>query len=191
MKKLIYGIGFAIAIIIIAIYMMIRIPKNTEMNWYSSVKNFQSSLGDDFYDFYHPKSYFDSSVLKKTLSQIDNIRFYGTFKGQDHSYYFWFDENNDQFGTLKVKYTVSKNHKGYTHPQRSDYQLIDKESGIYYTTQGESDIELLHRYNSKHFIEVAIDFENKQNNDMKSLKDIALDMMKDSIQLNKNNEHID
>ena len=42
MKKLIYGIGFAIAIIIIAIYMMIRIPKNTEMNWYSSVKNFQS-----------------------------------------------------------------------------------------------------------------------------------------------------
>ena len=185
MKKLIYGIGLTITIIIIAFSMMIRIPKSTQSYWYSSVKSFQSNLGDDFYDFYHPESYFDNTVVKKTLSEIDNIRFYGTFRGEDHSYYFWFDENDDQFGAVKVKYTVSKNNRGYNLPQRSDYQLIDKESGIYYTSQGESDIELLHRYNSKHFIEVAIDCENKQNNDIESLKDIALHMMKESIQLNK------
>ena len=86
----------------------------------------------------------------------------------------------DEYGQIAPVYSISA---GLDYPGTVSYTHL--------TTQGESDIELLHRYNSKHFIEVAIDCENKQNNDMKSLKDIALDMMKDSIQLNKNNEHID
>ena len=142
----------------------------------------QKLLQNNLYLWDQPVSYTHLDVYKRQGKGVDtaltaatiNTGTLGVFHGMK-SYFC-----QDEYGQIAPVYSISA---GLDYPGTVSYTHL--------TTQGESDIELLHRYNSKHFIEVAIDCENKQNNDMKSLKDIALDMMKDSIQLNKNNEHID
>lgn len=191
MKKLINGIGLTVIIIILAFYTLEKMPKHTDINWYSSVIEVQSNIKEQFYDFYHPHSYFDHTASKKTLTEINQIRFYTLLTGDDYTYGCHFDENSDQFGVVNVGYVVSKNKNGYIYPQMRDYHLIDEELNIYYTFLGDNDIEFVYCYDMEHAIKVTVDYEIKQNNDREFLMNIALNIMEDSILLNKKSGSID
>lgn len=43
---------------------------------YSSVANYNKANDNSFFDFYHPESYFDTTIEKKTLSEINKIKIY-------------------------------------------------------------------------------------------------------------------
>ena len=70
--------------------------------YYSSVASYNRANDNSFFDFYHPESYFNNTVAKKTLSEINNVKIYYYTNPKNN-----YQINSFEIGNIEVVYSVS------------------------------------------------------------------------------------
>lgn len=189
MKKAIWSLIGIITFLFIAWLLCTGFPRSMGEDSYGSVKEFELSTSKEFYNFYAPQYYFDKHKEKKTLKDINKVNI--QYQDTVDDYFITLTGNqlgdSQQIGDIQITYSVSSYSDKEKSHQLVDHQLIDDQYMLY-LSQNDYYIQVLHFYNEEKIISIGIDIGLR--NDFYSadkLKDIVIQIMKDSIDENEIN----
>ena len=170
---------FKSLIVVMSLLMLVGCVGFSSDNHYTSVKNYNNANENSFFDFYHPKSYFDTTIEKKTLSEIDKIDiFYYTEPQTNYSMSF-------MIGDIEVAYMV--NDEDYSEELKKYTQVcVDGDTYGYtlYTQYEPHCVSIFYPLEDKN-IEIIM---RRSNGVFDTSADmIGISMMVDALQLNQKN----
>ena len=145
---------------------------------YSSVKSYNRANDNTFFDFYHPESYFDNTVPKKTLSEINKVKiFYNTEDPKDNY------NMSFEIGEIEVVYFV--NTEDYSDELKNYRQACadgDNYGYTLYAQYGLNSVSVLYPLEDKNIEIVIRTYTGALDTDTDM---IGISMMVEALQLNQ------